>query len=385
MFDSAKILLRNNLISISKKFLSGKSIFTKPGTLLIVRTDGIGDYVLFRNFLKEIKQSPKFREFKVTLLGNIIWKEMAETFDKDWVDNFIWIDNSKFLLDSEWGYRLSNLFRLYMLGFEYIILPNNTSNHLTNLIKDFSGAKNKISKESDAIFFYEGLESHSLNGKSKVDSKRNSLFQFNRNRIFIEEITGTRIEISRPYFEIGKNNSEEEYIVIFPGAGYFPRKWSAENFAVLCRMIDEKYKIKMIICGDDTDKLTALHIMKESKSENIEDKTGRLKLSELVNVISNARLLISNETCAVHIAAAAGTDAICISNGNHYGRFNPYPEEISESIKTIYPDEINDTNEDFEQLVKRFHISSDLDINGIKPEAVFEKAVEMLEVETEKK
>jgi ADP-heptose:LPS heptosyltransferase len=55
---------------------------------------------------------------------------------------------------------------------------------------------------------------------------------------------------------------------------------------------------------------------------------GKTSLPEFVEVIRQARLLISNETSAVHIAAAVKTPSVCILGGGHFGRFLPYPEKV---------------------------------------------------------
>jgi ADP-heptose:LPS heptosyltransferase len=55
---------------------------------------------------------------------------------------------------------------------------------------------------------------------------------------------------------------------------------------------------------------------------------GATSLSELASIIKGARLLIANETSAIHIAAAVSTSAICVLGGGHYGRFMPYRIEV---------------------------------------------------------
>ena len=49
--------------------------------LLIVKMDAIGDYILFRNFLKAIKEDKKYSKYKITLCGNSVWKDISEKFD----------------------------------------------------------------------------------------------------------------------------------------------------------------------------------------------------------------------------------------------------------------------------------------------------------------
>ena len=54
---------------------------------------------------------------------------------------------------------------------------------------------------------------------------------------------------------------------------------------------------------------------------------GRTTLSELVQVVAHAALLVTNETAAVHIGAATGTPTLCLLGGGHFGRFLPYEVE----------------------------------------------------------
>ena len=95
-------------------FLSKLNYKIKANTLLIVKLDAIGDYLLFRNFLEDIRKSKKFANYHITLCGNIIWEELAETFDKSFVDEFIWIDKKK--LTNEKSYRKSILQKIKQKG-----------------------------------------------------------------------------------------------------------------------------------------------------------------------------------------------------------------------------------------------------------------------------
>jgi ADP-heptose:LPS heptosyltransferase len=55
--------------------------------------------------------------------------------------------------------------------------------------------------------------------------------------------------------------------------------------------------------------------------------SGRTTLESLAATIAGARVVVSNDTAAVHIAAAVGAPAVCVLGGGHYGRFLPYPEQ----------------------------------------------------------
>ena len=49
---------------------NNKKITVTERSLIIVHTEAIGDYILFRNFIEQIKNSEKFKTYKITLIAN---------------------------------------------------------------------------------------------------------------------------------------------------------------------------------------------------------------------------------------------------------------------------------------------------------------------------
>jgi len=333
--------------------------------------DAIGDYILFRNFIKELKQSEKFKNHKIILCGNIIWKDLAEAYDSQYISEFIWIDKKKFWEKSNWKYHYKMLFKIYLSGFETLILPNDTDFKMSNYLLKKDWAEKTISTGNRSVYFFNDIRAYSRNGNEDSDDAKKGLFQFLRNKNFVESITGEKINLVKPTLPVKKvKRSGEKYFVIFPGAGTDFRRWSAENFAELIKSYLQKFNYKILICGAKDDYEVAQKIKDLAGTDLVENFTGKTSLPELVELIAGSELLISNETCSVHIAAAVDTPVICISNGNHFGRFHPYPESITEFVKTIYPDEIYSDGSEFHKLAEKYHISSDLDINKIKPSQV---------------
>lgn len=268
-----------------------------------------------------------------------------------------------------------------------MLVPNDTSSKLIKDLIKHSGIRNIIKKESDSVYLHHDINKVLEQGVYEKDHRKylEIFFQFYRNKRFIEEVIQEKINLSKPNFKVIRQKPEREYVVIFPGAGFQERIWNAENFGKVCRKISENTDLGILICGDDSDSKAAEIITKESGSDKIKDLTGTTSLSELINLIANAKLLISNETCAVHIAASVDTKAVCISNGNHIGRFNPYPEDISKNIETIYPSEITDGFGRFPELVKEYHYLSYVNINSITSEDVYQKAEMILTSKSMKK
>lgn len=387
MFNSIKIIFRNSVKKILNKYYSTKTFFPQEKTLLILRIDAIGDYILFRNFIESIKKSERFKDYKITLAGNPTWKNIAETFDKEFIDNFIWIDKARIKKKGEWLYRLSILEKIRNGRFETMIIPNDTTSKLIMDLKKHSGVRNIIEKESDSVYLHHDIKKVLEKETYEKDHRKylEIFFQFYRNKRFAEEVIGKKINLSKPFFKISKQKPERDYVIIFPGAGYQERVWLAVNYGKVCRKISENTDLDIFVCGNKSDSKAAKIIIEESGNGKIKDLTDATSLSELINLIANAKLLISNETCAVHIAASVETKTICISNGNHIGRFNPYPEEISKNIETIYPLEITNSFNRFPELINEHHFLSTVNINSITPDEVFEKAEKHLKLKPAKK
>lgn len=387
MLNSLKVLFRNSAIKISNKYFQLKKNPAEGKKLLILRMDAIGDYILFRNFIESIKKSDKYKEYSITLAGNEIWKNLAETFDKEFTDKFIWINKTRIKQKAEWRYRLKILKEIRKQRFELLIIPNDTSSKLVKDIKKHSGIRNVIEQKSDSVYLFEDIKT-ALRGDYYGKDHREYLmtfFQFYRNKRYIEKVLNEKLSISKPYFKLKREKQKRDYVVIFPGAGFKARAWDAKNFGKVCMKISEITDLDIIVCGNNYDRIAAKIIIEESGNSNIKDMTGKTSLAELINLIANAKLLISNETCAVHIAVSTDTNAICISNGNHIGRFNPYPAEISDLAETIYPAEVTEKFSRFPELINEYHLLSHVNINSIDPEDVMAKAEKYLIKNSKKK
>lgn len=116
--------------------------------VLVVRLDAIGDYVLFRNFLADIKASDKYKHKKITLVGNIAWREIAEFFDSDVVDDFIWIDRTRFVRNIH--YRFNKLSEIRSCCPSTVIQPTYSREFfLGDSVVDICSAREKIGSVGD--------------------------------------------------------------------------------------------------------------------------------------------------------------------------------------------------------------------------------------------
>lgn len=358
-------LIFRPLVKISKNKIT-------PATLLIVRLDAIGDYILFRNFLKIIKESNAFANYKITLCGNIIWKDLAENLDKDVVDDFIWVSRKKFY--NNIFYKIFVLKTIYKKGFDTVIYSTYTREILYgDEIVWASDAKVRIGSEGAS-------DKHSKWKKQFVSDNwytklipvnGENKFEFYRNKEFFETLFEKKLSLQRPVLNVEdavlQGIPDKDYIVLFPGAGDKERLWDISNFYSVAFHLIEKLGMHIVIAGGVKEKALAEYFLDKPGSERIIDFTGKTSLSQLAVLISKSRLLIANETGAVHIAAATNVLFICISNGQHYERFHPYPEEIFPKGYYLYPVGFKTNSSEVEKTTEEYRYGSGLNINTVSP------------------
>jgi len=314
--------------------------------LLIVKIDNIGDYILFRNFLKEIKESKKYEDYEITLCGNIIFKEIAEFFDSDSVDKFIWIDVRKF--QKNIFYALSILKEISRQGFDTAVHPV-LSRSWGDVIAIASFSKNKIApfgNTHNILPFQKYIFNKFYNFLLK--DKEEKTFEFIWNKNFFEVFLSKNLDHVDLFLDTEKIKPilhiDISYVVVFPGASNDKKCWDIKNYCKIIEYILNNTNYSIVISGgtrEIKDEKFIQNYFKDAYNDRLIYFVNKLSLVELVSLLKNSKLLISNETVAPHIAAAVGTKFICISNGEAIGRFHPYSTEVFSGGIYVYSPEID--------------------------------------------
>lgn len=361
VFKIIKFLIILIIFPVKRQIKNEKRIF-------IIRLDGIGDYILFRNFIEIIYKSEKYKDYKITLCGRDRWKDLAETFDRKYVDDFIWINRESF--NKKISYRYSILKRIRKRNYTFFLQPVYSSAYLD--IAQAIKAKRKFTYLNNQLGKVDKLLMKKIytNFNSTTDDIQ---FEFERNKSLIENFINEKINITTPYFKLkslkGIRKNIGKYIILFPGAGFEIRRWNTSYFVeVIDYLTKEKSNYKIAIIGGVKEKEIGKIIVKSANnSKNIINLAGKISLSEVVYWVKESSLLLSNETGIVHIAAALNTKTICISNGNHFGRFHPYPQN---KVNYVYHPFISNNIHHTNKMKDYFGKGSKLPINEIKPEMV---------------
>lgn len=343
---------------------------TPPRTLLLIRLDLIGDYVLFRDFIAEIRRDPVYAGHRLTLLGNSAWRELCEVLDGHLVDEAIWLDRARF--NRDFLYRLRMLRRITRRGYETIISPVYSryfwdSDNLVGLIS----ARHKIGSAGDCTNQSPRQKRRGDRNYTRlIPARQGTMFEFYRNREFCLGLLGRSLDQPRPCISLPRPGPDldlpERYAVLFVGASRADKKWSPGNFAQVARHLIQTHGLAVVLCGgpEDAGRAEAVRSACGGVPLNL---AGRTSLPRLLHILARARLLVSNDTAAPHLALALGMGrVVVVSGGINYGRCFPYPREIDQGCRVICHTEIEPGS------------ASRPDINRIAPERAVEEIDDML-------
>ncbi|MDD5262317.1 MAG: lipopolysaccharide heptosyltransferase II [Methylacidiphilales bacterium] len=101
-------------------------------------------------------------------------------------------------------------------------------------------------------------------------------------------------------------------LAVCPGAEYGPAKrWLPERFAETIRRILKKQDLEVVLLGGPKDKDVAEEFRNQADFP-VTDKIGKTGLCEFLNIIAHAKLVLCNDSGAMHAAALFGTPAVAI-------------------------------------------------------------------------
>ncbi len=109
------------------------------------------------------------------------------------------------------------------------------------------------------------------------------------------------------------NLKPNEFITIHPGASDPAKCWPTANFALLMDRLAERYALKIVLIGSPQTMPSAQEILRQTqKTSQFLNLTGKTSLAQMVSLLRRSRLLISNDSGPVHVAAGVGTSVISL-------------------------------------------------------------------------
>ena len=255
-------------------------------TILLLRTDLIGDYLVTRVFLELIRKSKKFKDYKTVVLLNSAVKDLALEFDSKYADEFIFYDirysspkTIKFLGES-----------LSKYNFEYLINYHTLRHILPDEIAGAIKAKNKFALSNFALNLPDEKKDFYNKNYTKIFTASPDYF-FGSVQ-FANLVTGENYSehSATSCFGINETNFPEDkklnfnypYVILFPSASNTQKRMGFVHFLNIAKYVYETIKdktgkeIKCVLLGSkkDSDILLSIHQNSLPNPKDIDKKYG---------------------------------------------------------------------------------------------------------------
>jgi heptosyltransferase-2 len=100
-------------------------------------------------------------------------------------------------------------------------------------------------------------------------------------------------------------------LAICPGAEYGPAKrWPIENFVIVARHFIATRKAKIVLLGAPVDAPIAEEFARQLPG--VDNRAGKTSLAEFMTALVSARLVLCNDSGAMHVASALGVPTLAV-------------------------------------------------------------------------
>lgn len=313
-----------------KTFSLLKNIFLRRKTeshsssIALVKLDAIGDFFIFLSALKMLEKEELERS-EITVFCSDILIDLGNSF----YPNIKWIGVNLSKFEKNSNYR------------ELLIKDHqeDSFSKIINLVYSRDWKSDYLISSLSSVTKTAYLGDHAKQGQFGrwLGSKIYDVLYFEKCITEFESL----VSILGKEFTISPTTTEASeiergnYVVIFPGASWFGKAWPVENFRKVIENIIEESNYDIKICGGPGDE-HLIESFESISSSRISILIGQTSLMELSNLIRKAKLILTNDTSAAHIAQFFGTKGIALIGGGHFGRFLPYSEKDEvDSIKVL--------------------------------------------------
>lgn len=315
-------------ISDSFVILSIPLVPRKNNLILLSRLDHIGDYLLWASQLKLIREVYPAPQYSITLIANATWASMI--LDDYKIDRIFPINPGR--LTRSLKYRFIMFRSIRKMGANVFINPVfSREPYRADSLARISGSKIKIGFRGDESNTFPWLKRITNRWYTKlIEGNFSQLSELEKNAEFVSSLGGPYapglIGLNSSPHSIAHNFVGENYFIFVPGGSWLGRCWPIDKFIELAKRLQDKFELPGVICGTLEERELGNKINAGLRVPLI-NLCGKTTLTELIDVVSNANILITNETGTAHLGAAANVPTICILGGGHFGRFFPYPSQ----------------------------------------------------------
>ncbi|HEX9780861.1 MAG TPA: glycosyltransferase [bacterium] len=123
---------------------------------------------------------------------------------------------------------------------------------------------------------------------------------------------------------------DEDLMVLHPGGARAGHRWPWERFVQTGRVLAERGGARLVVTGSDAERRLAERVA--GAIPGARAAAGELSLAETAALLARARLVITNDSGPMHLAAAVGAPMVAVFGPGDPARFGPYPHERPDQV-----------------------------------------------------
>jgi len=339
-----------------------------PQKILLVRTDRIGDVVLTTPAIRAVRKN-----FPESFLAMMVQPYTYEVVKNNPNLDEVIIYDKRGIQKSFWGsFKFARVLRRKKFDLVFIFHPTNRVNIITFL----AGIPERIGYDRKYGFLltrriadekHKG-EKHEIDYNLDVTATRGISADSKKIEMFLTE---EEEDFALKFFHDNGVDIDSPLVAMQPGASCPSKRWPLTNFAEVGRKLMESGPVNFVIIGSNSESLLLGKLKQSLKGKAI--IAQGFSLGNLAAILKCSRLLISNDTGPVHIAAAMKTPCIVIFGrkqpGLSPGRWRPWGDE-----HVIFHKDIGC------EICLAHNCTKDFQcLKSIKPEEVFQTAQKTME------
>ena len=301
--------------------------------ILITRLDRLGDVILSSPVFSAVKQ--RFPSSHVTVL--VLKETEAVVRGNPWVNQVLVYDKR----GSHQGWLETIRFARRLKAEKFDVAVHLHPTNRAHVISYFARIPIRIGYRRKNHY----LLTHAIEEKKWQGAKHEAEYNFDLLRSIDVKAPSVfklhmplRTVSEGPLRNLLPSENQGRYAVFHPSASSSSKMWSPERFGSLADFVARTHRLLPVIIGEG-EGITDARKMEQSMRERRLNLAGKLNLEMLGWLLKGARILVSNDSGPVHMAAALGTPVISIFGRNQGGlgaiRWKPISERSSYLQKEV--------------------------------------------------
>lgn len=316
----------------------------KTFDIVIVKLDGIGDFILVGSYINAIIN--KYPQKSILIITGTYTFELTSK-DKN-LSSFC-VDIKRYVKSIRYRCESISLFRSVSANLLVVPVVSRNSTVIDSIASNVQ-AKQKVCIRGDytnqsvlETLVYNCFYTQIYKPPIKC---RHEMEVYNG---FFEAVFGVSSKQVLPRI-IGYNSQDislnhlnlpDKYAVLAIGSSDIGKIWPLERFGQLALFLSLHVK-GIVFVGNKDEAFLADIIAKQNQKKIISiNLCGCVDLQSTCKVLEGANIVIGNDSAVIHMAATLGKQSVVIAGGGHWGRFLPYPEDCKLCNPVVVTNKMN--------------------------------------------